>query len=904
VLRGHRRTVPPAAVAGVLVVVVAVVAAAIGLAVGGTGRDVARAVGLNLLTAATLTLLGWLYLSWWVSRRATRELLELARRAPDELLAAQHIPHPVHVIGRDRLIRQLATDLSRTFRATPQIVVGETGSGKTSLLLGLAQHLAERGVVPVGISLRGTRDPNLAGLARDRFLEAVDPHTRSTAEAERVWRLLCQRGAIAILADDLDRARFSDESESGALRALEAARDHGIALVVTSRRSGVPRELERAAIELDALQVDDEAATAYVLQRAGRSRRNAPTAEVHRLVREGVLRESPFYLGIAADLLADHTLPQPVDGRLHATRVALLDAWIDGLLIGELVPDGRVPPRARASTLTTLEALAALRLVPDAAALEREGGLQQPADETAALDVGERLGLTEWLGRGDFRFTHQVLHAYLAARLLRSRPEVRRAVLALAPDAPIAQLALVLASVGAEEQTVRETAAALLERAPDVSADARLLSAVAAAEVAAAAGVRALEPAIARACAEPRVEASLLTKLAAVRWLGALAPEAAAEALWDYAGDEEYAVRWAVAALWAPSGETAQERAAAGARAMRTYATLHERFQRNLQDADELVVRGEAPVDDWHPVVAPLKQLAWVLPALRTSARHAGDREREQALDAALRRVLGLEGTLTPDGVPAPDDAQRITEQRGLEASIAQGFKADALRHPEEPVDPLAEALLTSARFWYSRVNLVHALALRAPAEDSEERQRVCRTLRWHARRDPHPFVRATARLALRGVRERLPSDSAGNRYVWDDEGVVVGSRPEQLELEVSQLVGDVAVLLNMNEAGDRSSRDYFGNDHTPPLPVCFGRSHDRAELFGGRGGCPDDCAFQLCPYRVVSGRKTAHRAISRAFCRHQQRFARTRYARRWGAWISRRRLRELWRALEARAKV
>jgi len=337
---------------------------------------------------------------------------------------------------------------------------------------------------------------------------------------------------------------------------------------------------------------------------------------------------------------------------------------------------------------------------------------------------------------------------------------------------------------------------------------------------------------------------------------------------------------------------------------MRTYATLHERFQRILRDADALVARGDAPVDDWHPVVAPLKQLAWVLPALRTSARHAGDHEREQALDAALRRVLGLEGTLTGEGVPAPNDARRITEQRGLEASIAQGFKGDALRHPEEPVDPLAEALLASARFWYSRLNLVHALALRATAQPSEQRQRICRALRWHARRDRHPFVRATARLALRGVHEQLPSGSAGNRYVWDDEGVVVATRPEQLKLEASQLVGDIAVLLNMNEAADRSSRDYFGNDHTPPLPVCFGRSRDRAEVFGGGGGCPDDCAFQLCPYRVVSGRATAHRAISRAFCRHQQRFARARYARRWGAWISRRRLREFWGALELRAKV
>jgi hypothetical protein len=902
--RGRRRRalrprgrLPPAAVAGALVAG-ALVAALFGATLGGTGRDIARSVTLNLLTAGALGLVGYLYLFSWVRRRATRRMLELARRAPDELLAAQGIPHPVRIVGRERLIEQIATGLSRPFRTGPQIVVGETGSGKTSLLLGLAQHLADRGVVPVGISLRGIRDPDLVGLARTRFLDGVDSHARSAAEAERVWRMLCQRGGLAILVDDLDRARFAEPGDTGPRRALEAARDHGAAIVVTSRRPGVPAEFERSAVELDPLQMTDADATAYVLGRAGRPRRTAPAERVRELVDEGELRESPFYLGVAAELLADHELPHAVAGKVHATRTALLAAYFEGMAAGRVVPDARVPPRTRATALAALETLAALRLVPDPEQLARIAGVDPPSNEREAVDVGERLNLTEWLEGGDYRFGHQVLHAYLAARRLRASPELRRAILRIAPHAPLVQLSLVLASADADEQKVAETVRTLLERGPDAPADARLLAAATAAEIATAAGVHRLDAEIARACAGSRVEASLLTKLAAVRWLGALEPEAAAAALWDYAGDEDYAVRWAVGGLWTAADDEVPRREEATRRGLRTYRALRGRFEEILRAAEEIVAGETRPRDDWDPAVMPLKQLAWVLPALRTSARRGGEADLAREIDAAFERVLALEGTLAPPGT------RGITEQRGLEASIAQGLKADALRHPREPIDPRAEALLGRVQFWYSRLNLVHALALRAPAASPEDRRRACATLRDRARNDAHPFVRAAARLAAEAVDQELPSGSAGNRYVWDDEGVVVAGRPDRLDVEASQLVGDIAVLLNMNEAGDREGRAYFGADREPPLPVCFGRSRDRGEVFGAHGGCPPDCAFGLCPYRVVSGRQTAHRALSRAFCRHQQVFARARFARRWGSPVRAARLREFWAQLERRARV
>src|SRR5262249_17946520 len=113
-----------------------------------------------------------------------------------------------------------------------------------------------------------------------------------------------------------------------------------------------------------------------------------------------------------------------------------------------------------------------------------------------------------------------------------------------------------------------------------------------------------------------------------------------------------------------------------------------------------------------------------------------------------------------------------------------------------------------------------------------------------------------------------------------------------------------IVVLLDMNEASDREGRACFGSDHDPPLPVCFGRSRDRAEVFGERGGCARDCAFGLCPYRVVAGRQTASRALSRAFCRYERLFARARFAHGWDSKVRTAKLRRFWAQLEERAQV
>jgi hypothetical protein len=900
----------------------------IGFSLGAVGRDFTQGLAFSIGSAVVFGVAGALYFAGWTRRRATRGILKLGREKPAEIFDAPSLSRRTEIVGRQGLIEQIATDLKKSFRAGPVIVVGETGVGKTSLLLGLARYFAERGVVPVGVSLRGLAEPDLIETARTRFVDQVDPYVRSSEEAERLWRSLCLRGQLVILADDLDAAQLDapgDHQRSATRTALSRARDRGLPLVVTSRREGVPAIFEKSVIELEDLALDDEEAARYVLQQAGRPGDPKKTEQVAALIRAGLLRENPFYLAIAADLIAEHELPEPLPAGTHATRVALLEKYREGLVAeGRIAADPRLPSSVRETALRQLETLAALHLVSDRDELRNRARLKPPSNAWLALDVGERLGLVEIVdAAGTFRFRHHVLHAYLASRAVRAagqrrlRPSnrLRDELIALEPSSPVVQLALILASAATSRaRDVREMCERLLSAAkklPDDAVDEQLAIVAAAIEAARAADYRELDAVLAEMCVAVRPPASRLAKLAAVRQLADLPTETVGSALWAYAGDDDYGVRWAAANALVSAGPEA-------------YLALAETCFEPIFRRAEVLVRAETQIDDWEEPVASLKTIAWILPALCTaSKRAAGHEQTAQAAQAALARLLALEGTIVRDG--APRWPKPITQQRGFESSIAQGFKVDALKHPDKPIDSDAFELLERAAFWYSRVNLVQAISLRARAADRSGQKRARKRIKAHkkrrrsrgaeasalpwaqAGREPkreHPFVRAAAKLALGGLNDRASTqDEKGNAFVWDDEGVVVSRRPERLHRDASQLVGDISVLLNMNEAGDEAQRQQFGTRDI--LPHCFSGSRNRGEIFGMTGEiCEEGCAFKLCPYRPVSGRKSAHRELSRAFCRHQRTTARRRTARRWGSHVGRAALHEFWEKLEYLARV
>ena len=108
-LRAAARLLPrwAAGLAVVLLVALAVALAAIGVPtrISGAG-DVFANLGRNLLTAAVLGVIAWLWLYSWTSARATRRLREDARRRPQDLFPIPpRVRSASRVVGRDQVWR-------------------------------------------------------------------------------------------------------------------------------------------------------------------------------------------------------------------------------------------------------------------------------------------------------------------------------------------------------------------------------------------------------------------------------------------------------------------------------------------------------------------------------------------------------------------------------------------------------------------------------------------------------------------------------------------------------------------------------------------------------------------------------------------------------------------------------
>lgn len=878
-------------------VAAAVVALSVALAVLGVPKpaagigDIGANLGRNLITGLTLGLVAYLWYYSWTSQRLTHDLRELARNTPERLFPIPpRIGLPELVVGRQQLIEDVVTSLTAEFRIGPQVIVGETGSGKTSFLLGLATHLArERDVVPIVLSLRDLEEEELdfTELAKERFAEYIDPRIRTQADAERLWRWMRRRERIVVLADDLDRTKPKAEAEgpdpykSAARAALVAARRRDLPLVVTLRPEGVPANLEQPPIELGPLDLRLEEARDYVLERAGRTRQETHAADlVIRNILAGRLIDNAFFLGLVAVLLRARSLHEPSASGEHAVRVALLEAWRASLL-GDRTVTGEEKER-REGTLEELERFAGEQLSP-----ERED--EDRTDWLDTLHAGERFGLLRIDNEGRHRFTHDVVHAFFASRAMASNGAVWKDALVHAPDAPRVQLGFVLAAAAVRDpRFCHDVCAALLAESEKVSDERALLRAAAAAEVARAGAFSELDDRIASECIRTRRGANSVAKRAAVEQLALLCGERAVEALWDFAGDDGYQVRWqAIAKLVQRCSQPARLASTAGGGVFRTgadaYRVLADEIESGLAGAAVFLDRPEDErPDDWVPEIAVLKHMAWMLPALRTAAA-SHDAALGATVSAHLDRLLQLE-------------QGRVTSQRGLEASLAQGFKADAKLKREAKIDGDALELLERAGFWYSQLNLLHAVALRMNDRDSSQALSAIKRLAQGKR---HPYVRAAAKLCLHAIAAgpKRGVDEV-ERYVWDDEGTLVSRRPADLAPEAIQLVGDITVLLNLNETGDFKQREDFGERGY--MPYCMSESRSRLEL---SKGCADECDFRLCPLRPLADRLSAHREISRAFCRHQRLHASARTAREWRSRVRQRELRDFWARLESHAR-
>jgi len=333
---------------------------------------------------------------------------------------------------------------------------------------------------------------------------------------------------------------------------------------------------------------------------------------------------------------------------------------------------------------------------------------------------------------------------------------------------------------------------------------------------------------------------------------------------------------------------------------------------------------------------------AWLAPML-VGSTHGRAEQASRNLDLWLTHV-GSDDRTSDRCLPLP-----------VEVALAQGFKHAANRRPEHPLfrtevrDDLAERareMLGTARFWFSRLTLVHALCLWALPETptysrkgkhvttpagSDPEALVDRWLGLPPGEREHPFVIEARKLAVLALETGQPE-----RFMWIDEsGVVmkVGTRaagpgvPRKHQLWIppstgwsslhphaQRLVGDVLLLLNLAERGrDPQVRDRRLNrarrNDLPPCLTADRKPLDPTQTVGTAKSsapgtnCKHGCGFDLCPY-PPKGEQTYRSELSEAFCRRQQTLlgGRLRRAAPWQGALSGE-LKAFWADMEERAR-
>ncbi|HSD78348.1 MAG TPA: hypothetical protein VLA98_13135, partial [Solirubrobacteraceae bacterium] len=453
----------------------------------------------------------------------------------------------------------------------------------------------------------------------------------------------------------------------------------------------------------------------------------------------------------------------------------------------------------------------------------------------AVVDGASRLELVETFALGDgtgVRFAHAISQAYFLSRLLRDDPGAWRELVEGTPSAEMNRALVMWSARDGDRDRAAEVGDALVARAAALDADRALLLLVTAGEVASAVGRDEFGALAGDGAGGAWRGASVRARLAAIRRLERCAGAWSLRALRERTRDENYRVRWAAARAIAASGDAAWD-------------VLGRDFERLVTEG---AARRSASWTDRE--THDISVAGWILPALAPALREPG----RTAAGRLVERLAGL----VPQ-VPA-----------GTEASLAQGFKLDALTNPAGPVAPAAWELLTRARFWYSRIVLAHAACIRAIG-DKGANPDAGRRLAELARRDPHPFAAAAADLCVRALRA---GDRA--RWLWDDEVATITGSGGALDDGAARLLADVVLLLNLTEQGElagseaREAQEQRKEDayRRPGLPHCLAGSRTRDELFDG---CPPDrCPFDLCPYPATADRALGRGEFSAAFCRHQ----------------------------------
>ncbi|MGW7052278.1 hypothetical protein [Streptomyces sp. NPDC054887] len=405
---------------------------------------VLQTVVMPLLTLALATVA---YLFFRFTRVRTA-YLKKAREQPHELVETAGGIFG-RVVGRDQLCEVLMEDQRDSrFRRT-HVVVGGVGTGKTALIVLLTEQLARRNAVAVPLRLRGVgKELDFRRLAFDRFSREVQGHIRSEAEAEKVWRRLCQQGRIIVLADGLEEAltdpEVEEERDTIIRLAIRRANDEGLPLIVTSRHHDSLRGMEASLTDLEPLS--EEAALTYISSGDAWEDRQ----RLDWIIEKAGIAEAPTYLQIASELHDEGLLERPLTGQSEeavetrggdraALRFHLLDTWLNALIGGRIRPELPLGQEERRAAVDYLSAIACVGLATDSSEVRfadvvDEHNPSRPRYpevlrelvrrvEGSRLDLrlaahwGMRMGLLD-VGGDRVRFQHSVLQAHLGARFM------------------------------------------------------------------------------------------------------------------------------------------------------------------------------------------------------------------------------------------------------------------------------------------------------------------------------------------------------------------------------------------------------------------------------------------------------------------------------------------------------
>jgi hypothetical protein len=399
----------------------------------------------------------------WRRQRVVRPYLKRALKSPQDVVPTA-AGNTEKVVGRDALCEVTIEDL-RGGDSRPRVIVGGVGTGKTAVLQRLAQMLADRGAVPVAIGLRDAKDGRIDfyEMAHTRFVSQIAWRAGTSAEAERVWHTLSQDGRIVVLADGLEEALADPskqhERDNEIRRAIEAARDRRLRLVIASRPHDPLRGMKANITELEPLS--EEAALEYI----GAPHHDEDARRLDWIVETAEVALAPLYLDITRDLHNENRLqflsptelePGILDSRsadTSALRWRLFETWRDALEKGHLRPSIPLEPKERQWTLEHLSALACVGLLQDSLVVKYQdlvGGVVQIArgsatgqpcetrkhglytllsmrvaglsprpvvDVRLAATYAAQLGLVELYGES-LRFRHSLVQAYLGSRYL------------------------------------------------------------------------------------------------------------------------------------------------------------------------------------------------------------------------------------------------------------------------------------------------------------------------------------------------------------------------------------------------------------------------------------------------------------------------------------------------------